>query len=204
MHLCITKVGLLFSAMTDSGRALALAGTDEPTTSDDVIKVVKRFLLKSVGWVAIYLLGYYDFSVAWLITPLFLTVLRSQWKSERNFKLSAAREAALTDEKKMIESRIRVEDMPSWVFFPDKVSILQKEALLVYSMNFCCTGKSRMGQFNYTAIMAQCGSLCTKNDRRFRGTRSQNCPRRLRFGWVSLRKSGSWSGTTQDYRDQSL
>ena len=33
----------------------------------------------------------------------------------------AAREAALTDERTMIESRIRVEDLPSWVFFPDKV-----------------------------------------------------------------------------------
>ena len=65
--------------------------------------------------------GYYDYSVAWLITPLLLTVLRSQWKSERNSKLSAAREAALANEKVMIESRIRVEDLPSWVFFPDKV-----------------------------------------------------------------------------------
>ena len=34
--------------------------------------------------------------------------------------MSAAREAALTNEKEMIESRICVEDMPSWVFFPDK------------------------------------------------------------------------------------
>ena len=46
---------------------------------------------------------------------------RAQWKSERNHKLMAAREAALTDERQMIESRIRVEDLPSWVFFPDKV-----------------------------------------------------------------------------------
>ena len=60
--------------------------------------------------------------MSWLITPLILTVLRAQWKAERENKLSAAREAALTDEKKMIESRIRVEDLPSWVFFPDKVS----------------------------------------------------------------------------------
>ena len=48
-------------------------------------------------------------------------ILRAQWKSERNHKLMAAREAALTDERQMIESRIRVEDLPSWVFFPDKV-----------------------------------------------------------------------------------
>ena len=64
---------------------------------------------------------FFNFSMAWLVTPLVLTVLRSQWKSERNNKLMAAREAALTDERTMIESRIRVEDLPSWVFFPDKV-----------------------------------------------------------------------------------
>ena len=47
--------------------------------------------------------------------------IRSQWKRERDAKLSAARHAALTNEKVMIESRIRVEDLPTWVFFPDKV-----------------------------------------------------------------------------------
>jgi hypothetical protein len=74
----------------------------------------------------IYLLGYYDFSIAWLITPLFLTALRTQWKKERDAKLGAARHAALTNEKEMIESRIRVEDLPSWVFFPDKVRLSWK------------------------------------------------------------------------------
>jgi len=52
----------------------------------------------------------------------FFSALRSQWKKERDSKLSAARHAALANEKEMIESRIRVEDLPSWVFFPDKVS----------------------------------------------------------------------------------
>ena len=104
---------------------MAVAGehlaSEEHSATDGVIKVIKKFLLKSVGWITIYLVGYYNFSMAWLVTPLVLTVLRSQWKSERNNKLMAAREAALTDERTMIESRIRVEDLPSWVFFPDKV-----------------------------------------------------------------------------------
>ena len=107
--------------MAAAGENLALQATEEHSATDSVIKVIKRFILKSAGWITIYLVGYYNFSVAWLITPLVLSVLRSQWKSERNNKLMAAREAALTDERKMIESRIRVEDLPSWVFFPDKV-----------------------------------------------------------------------------------
>ncbi len=35
--------------------------------------MIQRMVLKSVAWVGIYLLGYYDFSIAWLVTPLFLT-----------------------------------------------------------------------------------------------------------------------------------
>jgi len=66
--------------------------------------------------------GYFDFSFAWLVTPVLLTVLRDKWKKDRDFRLSAARQAAMTNEKEMIESRIKVEDLPSWVFFPDKVT----------------------------------------------------------------------------------
>ena len=91
--------------------------------------MLARVALKSVVWIAIYTLGYFDFSVAWLAMPLLLSVMRSQWKRERDAKLSAARHAALTNEKVMIESRIRVEDLPTWVFFPDKVGELRTELL---------------------------------------------------------------------------
>jgi len=101
-----------------SARAKELA--QQPDDSDAIFKVIRRFLFKSLAWAGIYLLGYYDFSIAWLFTPLLLTVLRDQWKKERDYKLAAARQAALTNEKTMIQSRIRAEDLPSWVFFPDK------------------------------------------------------------------------------------
>merc|ERR1719376_130753 len=77
-------------------------------------------MFKSVAWFGIYILGYFDFSIAWLLTPPPPTALRDQWKKERDYKLSAARQAALTNEKTMIETRIRPEDLPSWVYFPDK------------------------------------------------------------------------------------
>ena len=121
-HFLSGLIIIAISGMAQAGHDLAMEAQEEHSVSDGIIKVIKRFVLKSIGWVAIYFIGYYEFSVAWLITPLLLTVLRAQWKSDRDHKLSAAREAALTDEKKMIESRIRVEDLPSWVFFPDKVS----------------------------------------------------------------------------------
>ena len=108
-------------ASSTEQRMKELAADDEPTAGESIFKVAKRFAFKSVAWFGIYVLGYYGFSIAWLLTPLLLTVFRQQWKKERDFRLSAARQAALTNEKAMIESRIKVEDLPSWVFFPDKV-----------------------------------------------------------------------------------
>ena len=40
----------------------------------NIFQVIRRFLFKSMAWVGIYFLGYYDFSIAWLFTPLLLTV----------------------------------------------------------------------------------------------------------------------------------
>ena len=110
-------------------RVKELAADDEPGPGDTVFKIIRRFCVKSVAWLGIYVLGYYGFSIAWLLTPLLLTVYRQQWKKERDFRLSAARQAALTNEKAMIESRIKIEDLPSWVFFPDKVSSYQSMVL---------------------------------------------------------------------------
>ena len=125
-------------ALAQKGQDVVLAAEEEHSATDNVVQVIKRFILKSIGWIAIYVLGYFDFSVAWLFTPLLLTVLRSQWKADRKYKLSAARDAALTDEKKMIETRIRVEDLPSWVFFPDKVSRKYSKKYLVVLCRFEC------------------------------------------------------------------
>ena len=38
--------------------------------------LLARVAMKSVVWIAIYALGYFDFSVAWLATPLLLSVMR--------------------------------------------------------------------------------------------------------------------------------
>ena len=38
--------------------------------------LLARVAMKSVVWIAIYTLGYFDFSVAWLATPLLLSVMR--------------------------------------------------------------------------------------------------------------------------------
>ena len=79
-------------------------------------------ILPSLAWLGVYILGYYNFSIGWMVTPLLLrcapsssisnrssktsrcqcesySVLRDQWKKEKRKRLTAAREAALTNEQ---------------------------------------------------------------------------------------------------------
>ena len=94
----------------------------EKFDNEDFILVIKQFLPKFLTWITVYALGYFNFSIAWLTTPLLLIFLRIHWKKKRCQKLVAARETVQTDERTMIKkSSVRPQDLPSWVFFPDKV-----------------------------------------------------------------------------------
>ena len=88
--------------------------------SGSVMKIIKKIGLRTLAWLGVYLLGYFDYSVAWLVTPLVLSVVRDEWKKDKRNRLAAAREAALSNEQAMVEARLNMEELPSWVFFPDK------------------------------------------------------------------------------------
>jgi len=76
-----------------------------------------RFAKKAATWAGIYLWGYFALSPGWLLAPLFLSVLRYQWKKEKDFQISSAQATARASEKEIILAR--VQDLPAWVFFPD-------------------------------------------------------------------------------------
>ena len=44
--------------------------------NEDFILVIKQFLPKFLTWITVYTLGYFNFSIAWLTTPLLLIFLR--------------------------------------------------------------------------------------------------------------------------------
>ena len=88
--------------------------------ANSIMAIVKKIGLRTLAWVGVYLLGYFDFSIAWMVTPLVLSVVRDQWKKEKKNRLAAAREAALSNEQAMVEARLNTDELPSWVFFPDK------------------------------------------------------------------------------------
>ena len=75
------------------------------TNSNPLLSIVKKISMRTLAWVGVYLLGYFDFSIAWMVTPLLLSVLRDHWKKEKRNRLAAAREAALSNEQAMLEAR---------------------------------------------------------------------------------------------------
>ena len=52
--------------MASAGENLVSQAEEEHSATDGIIKVIKRFILKACGWLGIYLVGYYNFSVAWI------------------------------------------------------------------------------------------------------------------------------------------
>lgn len=61
----------------------------------------------------VYAMGYFNFSLAWLIGIVGITAATDQWRKERNIRMSTARASALFDDKEVIMAR--VSDLPSWV-----------------------------------------------------------------------------------------
>ncbi|XP_063393693.1 extended synaptotagmin-2-A isoform X2 [Cydia fagiglandana] len=91
-----------------------------PLSSDDsvsVLSMIYRFFKKVSIVGAVYLVGYMQWSVAWLIGPVVLSVLRDQWRRDNEYRRSLAKAAAVSSEKDIVLARI--DDLPAWVFFPD-------------------------------------------------------------------------------------
>jgi len=63
------------------------------------------------GW------GYCNFSIAWLIAPIAISVWKTERKKDNELRTIMAQAAVLANEKELIVSRI--DELPSWVYFPD-------------------------------------------------------------------------------------
>ncbi|CAH0600288.1 unnamed protein product [Chrysodeixis includens] len=91
-----------------------------PPSSEDnvsVLAMMYRFFKKVSVVGAVYLVGYMQWSVAWLIGPVILSVMRDQWRKESEYRRNLAKAAALSSEKDVVLAKL--DDLPAWVFFPD-------------------------------------------------------------------------------------
>lgn len=90
------------------------SSTSSNSTAEDGIFSIVYATLKKVAVVgAIYFIGYMDWSVAWLITPVIFSVIRDQWKKAAKAKRNIAIACAMASEKDVILAKIT--DLPSWV-----------------------------------------------------------------------------------------
>uniref|UniRef100_A0A336MS91 CSON005702 protein n=1 Tax=Culicoides sonorensis TaxID=179676 RepID=A0A336MS91_CULSO len=90
---------------------------DARPIDEGIIASVYSFAKKAATVGIVYLVGYMGWSVAWLIGPVILSVIRDQWRRQSDQKRNDAKAIATTDERRVILARLN--DLPSWVFFPD-------------------------------------------------------------------------------------
>ncbi|CAG9575905.1 unnamed protein product [Danaus chrysippus] len=91
-----------------------------PVSSDEnmsVLSYIYRFFKKVSIVGAVYLVGYMQWSVAWLLGPVVLSVMRDQWRRDSEYRRNLAKTAALSSEKDIVLAKL--DDLPAWVFFPD-------------------------------------------------------------------------------------
>ncbi|XP_053661031.1 extended synaptotagmin-2 isoform X3 [Anopheles marshallii] len=87
------------------------------TKDDSIMSLLYSFAKKVVTVGIIYFVGYMGWSVAWLITPVILSVARESWRKTNDTRRSVAKASALANDKDVILARLH--DLPAWVFFPD-------------------------------------------------------------------------------------
>lgn len=88
---------------------------DARPIDEGIISSVYSFAKKAATVGIVYLVGYMGWSVAWLIGPVILSVIRDQWRKQNDQKRSDAKAIATTDERRVILARLN--DLPSWVSF---------------------------------------------------------------------------------------
>lgn len=82
---------------------------------ESIISSVYNFVKKAAVVGCVYFVGYMGWSVAWLIGPVILSVIRDQWRKESDRKRNDAKVIAQSDEKRVVLARLN--DLPSWVSF---------------------------------------------------------------------------------------
>lgn len=84
------------------------------SAATDSIFTILYSIAKKVSVVgAVYLVGYMNWSIAWLITPIVLAVTREYWHKTNEVKREIAKASATANEKDVILARIN--DLPAWV-----------------------------------------------------------------------------------------
>lgn len=114
------RPGLVRSQSSRDGATSTSATTEKPKRRnlDDtlVLSLVQQYFKMAAIVFVIWIVGYLGFSVSWLMLALVIYMWREKYAKIKDEQIEIAQHAS-RDEKSSILAR--VEDLPSWVFFPD-------------------------------------------------------------------------------------
>ncbi|KYM99145.1 Extended synaptotagmin-2 [Cyphomyrmex costatus] len=83
----------------------------------NVSSLTISFLTKLAAAGIIWGWGYFNYSIAWLIAPIAFSVWKAERKRDNELRTITAQASVLAKEKELIISRMN--ELPSWVYFPD-------------------------------------------------------------------------------------
>ncbi|XP_045210461.2 extended synaptotagmin-2-like isoform X2 [Mercenaria mercenaria] len=94
------------------------AKTKRKAVTEDtlLVSVLKRYFKYAGAAVAIWGFGYYQFSPAWILLGLVVVTWKEKHNKLQQKKIEISQHAAKNEKEAILA---RVEDLPSWVFFPD-------------------------------------------------------------------------------------
>ena len=106
--------------------------------------IVGRHLLWFVAILVVYAFWVLNFSIAPILVLVLFAAVQHEWKKENEKKKHASKTFSLSDEKTIIQSSIKTEDIPPWVLFPDKVTLIPFSAILFKTVKCISSDKTKI------------------------------------------------------------
>lgn len=82
-----------------------------------ISSLAMSLIVRATAVGVIWAWGYMNWSIAWLLPPVFFSVWKIESHRNNNLKRLTAQAAVMAKEKEVILNRI--DELPSWVYFPD-------------------------------------------------------------------------------------
>lgn len=89
------------------------AELDQKVSEGGIISIIYSAAKKVAVVGIVYFIGYMNWSVAWLLCPLLLSVIRDQMRSKHDIRRAVAKASATANDKDVILARLN--DLPAWV-----------------------------------------------------------------------------------------
>ena len=101
----------------DSSEKVELKNVKKSKVTQALKQLIPTILIFGTG----YLTHYFKFSISWFTTPLIVMFFQKLWKFKRNAEEKSVHHS---NERNFITNQFKDEELPSWVVFPDMVSLI--------------------------------------------------------------------------------